>query len=346
MTRLLAPGPFFVVLLAVLGGCAPPPATRPVTPTPIYRVPPDTWALIDERIWANSDSAQDKATTFARNRMQRWMHLVRERTDKTFIHWYSDYWTQQWLSVRMTWYSLTESSGKEAAAERLAEYLQEQYYTQVLEPVAQEIDPARLIDQATSLYIGLMATGLRDIPREYGIPSPAFQQRLERITAIDQPPGASLDQLLYAERLSDVPAYSALITRLQSAEQVDIGPGQSGDRLHDLAKRSADKLVNGLAVRGGVSAAALAAGGLPGILISVGVTGWQAMEHEKVRPALESDLRTNLNTALEQVWRDLVEDPNGGVLGGVHSISAQIQRALQHAQGGNERNDRLLPSVF
>jgi hypothetical protein len=350
MSSSFALRPFLIALLVTVGACTPAPTVKPVAPAPSYSVPPEIWLMVDQRIWSASEAAQGKATTFARDRMQRWTRLVRERTEKEFVPWYADYWTQQWLSIRMGWYRLTESSGDDAAAERLAEYLQEQYYERVLQPVAQEIDPIQLTDQAATLYVGAMDADLRSVPRDYDIPPPAFRERLEQIPAIapdsTTQSGASLAQLLRADRLSDLPAYAALISHLQSAEQTGIASGQSRDRLYGISKRSADKLVNGLALRGGVSAAALAAGGLPGILISVGISGWQAMEHEKAKPALEAELRANLDQALDQTWRDLVEDPDRGVLAAVHAISAQIQAAVSASPFGQGPAQRQLPPLF
>ena len=142
---------------------------------------------------------------------------------------------------------------------------------------------------------------------------------------------ASLYQIVEAENPTDVPAYAALLARVQPDDE-GMGSGLSKNRFYPVARSSADKLVDQLAIRGGASVAGLAVGGAAGLLISVGVSAWQAMEHEKDRPALEADLRSNLSAALDGIWYYLTEDPQGGVTAPVNHMSSQIENGLLSAQ--------------
>jgi len=60
---------------------------------------------------------------YARGSMESWRGRVHKRTEADFIPWFTGYWTQQWLAIKVAWYVL--STGTEPAAKRLAIYLQE-----------------------------------------------------------------------------------------------------------------------------------------------------------------------------------------------------------------------------
>lgn len=67
---------------------------------------------------------------------------------------------------------------------------------------------------------------------------------------------------------------------------------------------------------------------LPSILISVGVSGWQAIEHEKEWPALKAHLRANLNAMLDRTWRQLMEDPVHGAIAPVNHMAVQVENGI------------------
>ncbi|MEA3274442.1 MAG: hypothetical protein U9Q81_03945 [Pseudomonadota bacterium] len=341
---------FAAAILATLGGCSSSPPKETVEAAPTYKVSPATWRMVDEHIWAASEAAGAVAEAFAKEAMHDWMRRVRERSEENFIPWYTSYSTQQWLALKVGWYKLNESEGTASPAEQLSEYLQEQYYAQVLEPAGTETtDPTMLMDQAASMYVQVLGTELRDFSASYNVPAEAFKRRLDRIPAIslsEAPEGkASLYRAISAHDLTRLPAYKALVRQIQTAQNGSRS-ALSKDSLHEVAGAAADKLVGKLAVRGGTSAAALAAGGLPGILIAVGVSGWQAIEHEKDKPAMEAQLRANLSSALDEMRRKLMEDPHRGVMGAVTHMKLQIENGLLSAQIESEQPDRRLPDVF
>ena len=64
------------------------------------------------------------------------------------------------------------------------------------------------------------------------------------------------------------------------------------------------------------------------MVISLGAAGFGAIAHETARPALEAQVRETLNSALDERWHSLMEDPATGVMAEVHHISAQIEGSL------------------
>ena len=101
-----------------------------------------------------------------------------------------------------------------------------------------------------------------------------------------------------------------------------------------------------MAIRGGARVAGLAVGGVAGILISVGVSGWQAMEHEKDKPELEAELRSNLSAALDGMLYYLTYDPHGGVTAPVNHMSSQIENGLLSAQMQTQQRSPGPADVF
>jgi hypothetical protein len=316
-------------VLLILGGCSSAPPVQqsaPVAPT-VY-IAPETWRMVDSDIWAASYLSKSEALTYAQSAVKYWMDQVRKRTESDFIPWYTSFGAQQWISIKVGWHGMDGPEGRAIAAERLAEYLQRQYYEQVLEPIAPKIDPHKIMERSTRLYVGSLNAGLRIIRDRHDLPDSTFRDRLKSIPAINlqgvSQPRASLNQIFQAGNPGDVPAYAALLAQVQP-DLYGMGSSLSSNQFYPVARSSADKLVDHLAVRGGASVAGLAVGGVAGILISIGVTGWQAMEHEKAKPALEADLRSNLDTALNGMQYYLINDPHGGVMAPVNHISWQIE---------------------
>ena len=324
-----------VALIVTLVGCATPEPTA--IQTPEIRVSESTWWAIDEDIDAAALAATGPARNCARGYMGSWVSLVRQRSESDFIPWYTSYWTQQWLAIKVGWYTLSGGEGEDLAKKRLTSYLQEQYLERVLDPVAEEINPEVVRENVLTLYIRLLGEQLQEIRRYYGVPQDQFDRRLEAISSIAQDPpaahSASLYQLVHAHPISSLPAYAALIARSREAAD-GAGPRPSGDSLLPVAEQAAETLVAKLALSGGAGVAAAAVGGVAGLAISLGAAGFGAIAHESERPAMEAQLREDLNSALDAMWHSLMDDPVTGVMAGVYRIQVQIGRSLieAHAQ--------------
>lgn len=139
--------------------------------------------------------------------------------------------------------------------------------------------------------------------------------------------GASLYQVLHADPIAKLPAYEDLIAQIrEDGGGAQIGPSDA--RISAVAKQASQNLEARLATSGGASATAAAVGGVAGMLISLGATGYGAIAHENERPRMEAQLRENLNAVLDGLWTHLMEDPATGVLAGVYHIAQQIEGNL------------------
>lgn len=310
--------------LLALAACAGHKAAEPLAP-----VTAATWAQVDRDIASASMAAADKAEDYARGAMENWMDLVYQRTDSDFIPWFSGYWTQQWLGLRVAWYKLGDSQ-KSPAVSRLSVYLQGQYQRRVLEPVARQVDPAAVMEAATRFYVQALAGQLDAIPERLGVPRAQLDQRLQAIPAIALGPpaarDASLYQLLQAKRLDQLPAYQALIARVHDASTrtgVDVESPDQG--VSAVARRTSEKLLGEVTVSGAVGAIAAAVGKAAGTVLSLGSAGLTALSRDRERPQLEAQLRKDLNDAFDQQWLALMGNSQSGVLAGVHYLSLQVE---------------------
>jgi len=318
-----------VALLLALAGCATT-DRAPEEPPPV-EIPESTWWRVDNDIGAASQAATGPARNYARSAMESWRDRVQARTETDFIPWFTGYWTQQWLAIKVAWYKLGAEEGSDPAVERLAAYLQEQYDERVLEPVAREVDPDAVRGEATLLYIQIVGERLPGIRRRHGVPQSRFDQRLRNIPAIALAPppahSASLYQIVNADPIERLPAYVALIAGFRKAAG-GAGAGPAEARISPVAKRASESMVARLGPAVGASAAAAVVGGVAGVAISLGAAGFGAIAHEKERPEIEAMLRESLNAALSDMWLGLMEDPASGVMAGVNHISGQIEGAL------------------
>jgi hypothetical protein len=309
---------FLVAVTLVLSGCA----SEPLVP-----VSASTWRQVDADIAAVSREAANQARKHALRDMQRWMELVYRQTDDEFIPWFSGYWTQQWLSMKVSWYKLSAGGDKDPTVARLALYLQEQYNERGLEPVAEEIDPGLILQRATSLYVRHLDIGLRPLGERHGVPLQQFEEHLQAIPAINLAPGASLYQLLQADPLERLPAYAALLDGIRAA------PGGAGDWSNDpgisvVAQRTSERLVDEMTTSGAASAVSAMVGRVAGASISLGVALFTVLAREEARPESEAQLRSNLRNSFHQEWQELMHSPERGVLAGVERLSGQIEGAL------------------
>lgn len=324
-TVVLAAYSLSAALLLALAGCT----GREGAPDPDQPlvVSERTWQWVDRDIGAASLTAKGPAENYARGSMEAWRSRVRQRSEEDFIPWYTSYWTQQWLSIKVAWYKLGDGEGDNAAVRRLAAYLQDQYHERVLAPVAEEIDPEAIRRQTTALYARLLGEQIPGIRLRYGVPARQFERRLKAIRAIAPAPSASLYELVHARPLDSLAAYAALLARIKQAGG-GVGAGPADATISPVAERTAEKLLARLAVSGGASAAAAALGGVAGMVLSLGATGIGAIAHAKERPELEAQLRQMLDAALDEMWHILIDDPSSSVLAGVHHISGEIAGSL------------------
>jgi hypothetical protein len=334
-TLLLTAHSLVVALLLSVLGCATPEPPPERAPAP--HVSASTWQQVDDDIAAASRVAWESAENFARGLMDGWMRRVRELGEEDFIPWYTGYWTQQWLSIKVAWYKMGDGGsdgdgdGNDASVRRLAAYLQEEYAERVLEPASEEIDPDVVTEQATNLYVKLLAEQLQGMPRRHGVPRAQFERRLKALSAIaaatPAAPDASLYDLVHSQPVGRLPAYASLLARLhEGRSRVVAGPVAA--RISPIAERAARKLIDQMAISGGASAAAAAVGGVAGMVLSLGAAGVGAIAHAQEKPALEAQLRATLDSAQTAMWRQLVDDPDTGVLAGIKHIADQIELGL------------------
>ena len=321
-----------IALTLVLCGCS---ATPPPQPTPDPVIPAQVWREVEQELIIDSQDARYSAQTYAREAMEQWVTQVELLTEQEFIPWYTSFFTQQWLALKMGWYTLDSPDGGEDSADRLARHLQQEFYQRVLEPIAPADRPFAIMQQCGSRYVEYMAAAINSLRTRYRLPAADFNQRLRHIPAITIRALPSVDvslyQLIQTRDLTRLPAYRALIAQFGPPGD-DTRPGLSDNRFHAVSKRSAEELVDELALRGGGSVTALAVGGLPGILVSIAVSGWQAIEHEEDRPALEAHLRANLDAMRREMWRHLMDDPHHGVMAPVNHMAARVQRGIADRQ--------------
>lgn len=322
------------LLLGMLTGCSSTSSIVPDQDASTTNISVATYRRIDQDIWDASALARADAEAYAQRSVQHWANKVWEQTKKDFIPWYVDYWTQQGLIIKYTWYQINESGETATATERLATHLKEQFSERVLKLVALETDPEKIADEATSIYIRVLANQIRVIPDRYQIPVAAFHGKLKVIPAIDlstrPPQNASLYQILTSDNLVAMPAYKMLVAGNYSPGN-GIESRSTRSKLDAVAKQATDKLAEKIALRGGGAAAAAIAGGGIGILISTGFTAWSIIEHEKDRPSLEAELSENLWSALNETSRILLEDRDQGVLAAVHHMSSHIENNVWSA---------------
>ncbi|SDU02183.1 hypothetical protein SAMN05216296_1310 [Pseudomonas pohangensis] len=312
-----------LTVLLLLGGCA----SRSPEPPPVV-VPQSTWEWVDWDIVAASQTAADGAQAYARSNMEQWKTLVRQRTEKEFIPWYSGYWTQQWLGMKVAWYQVREGGESEATAARLAGYLQEEYQDQVLDPVARQISPELIREQTTHFYVYHLGKQLQQIPERYAVPEEQFEQRLQEIPAISlgAPPArrASLYQLVNTVPLGKLPAYKALSGRINAAAD-NAAENASGKGISAVAQRAGEKLESELATRGAASSLSAVVGKAASLIISVGSAAYGVVAHQAGKAEMEAQLGTVLNQAFEEDWQALLDDREAGVLAGVYYLSAEIE---------------------
>lgn len=319
----------FFAITVVLVGCASP-RPLPVVMAPMV-ISQQTWQQVDREIVSASQAATAQVKLFARGSMEHWRTRVYQQTEEQFIPWFSSYWTQEWLSMKVSWYSLSAKGEQDASARRLAAYLLEEYQEQVLAPVAVEIDPDAILGQATDFYVQLLDQQLKVIAQRHSVPLARLNSRLQKIPAIALGPpsarDASLFQVISTEPLNTLPAYAALIDEIHKAGG-ERGIGSTDAGMAPVAKRASQRIEAEMAPRGAASAVAAVAGKLAGALISVGVVGVRAIIQAHDRPDSEALIRQTLGSSFDKAWLKLVQNPRTGVMAGTLHLAGQIEGNL------------------
>ena len=320
-----------------LGGCG----SRSRTPeTPPVVLSQAAWQQVDREIVMASRGATGSAGDYARRSMRVWREQVQARTESDFIPWFTGYWTQQWLTLKVAWYKMSKDSKNPIGDNRLALYLQEEYRERVLEPVAEQINPDLIRERATELYVQLLGQQLQAISQRYRAAPDQFALHLNRIPAIALGPPAARDasvhQVLAARPFVQLPAWRALDEQIRQIAASNASASDTG--LSSVASKASTRLEATLAPRGAASAVAAAVGKAAGLLISVASAGIGAMMHESDRPEMVEQLRVILNVALNEEWQNLMENHGSGVMAGVWSMAGQIEGNLR---GGAESLPRL-----
>lgn len=334
-----------VALILILVGCAAPERVREQVPPP--EISASTWEQIDRDIAAASASSLAEAERYASDAMDDWRVGIDRRTENDFIPWFTGYWTQQWLTLKLAWYRLNAGDEKDLPAVRLASYLQAQYRDRVLKAVAMKIDPDRVRSEATRRYIGQLARDVKGIPQRRGVPPDRFEERLKGIQAIavDALPGhnASLYQIVHTDPIA-LPAFTALDLQLRQGA-TGLGAGLSDARVSPMTKQAGEKLASRLTIGGGSAAAALLFGGVAGMMISVGAAGYDAMVHENQRPAMEAQLREELAAVTDEMWAGLMENRATGVMAGIYHVHDHINGSIDRMLALTPESDAVPQKV-
>lgn len=327
-----------VAVLLVLAGCAMP--ARAPAPAPPVIISQSTWQQVDRDIIAASRSATEQARIYSHGAMDYWRTRVYQLTEENFIPWFSSYWTQEWLSMKVSWYSLSAKGEQDASSKRLAAYLLEQYQKRVLAPVAVEIDPDQILGLATVFYVDILQEELQKISQRHGVPMAQLNGRIQKIPAIalGPPPArdATLYQVVHTQPLNTLPAYAALIDKIHKAGGSK-GVDSTDTAMAPVAKRASQRMEAEMAPRGAASAVSAAAGKLAGGLITLGVAGIRALIQASDRPDSEALIRSSLGNTFDKAWIKMVQNPTTGVMAGTLYMASQIE--------GNLAGSAEVPSV-
>lgn len=318
-----------VAVLVVLAGCATPP--RAPVEVPQVMIAPSTWQQVDREIIEASKSATEQTRIYARGAMEYWRTRVYQLTEENFIPWFSSYWTQEWLSMKVSWYTISAQGEQDATEKRLAAYLLEAYQEKVLAPVAVEIDPDAILSLASAFYVDILKEELQKISQRHGVPMAQLNGRIQKIPAIalGPPPvrDASLYQVVRSESLNSLPAYAALIDKIHKAGGAK-GVDSTDTAMAPVARRASQRIEAEMAPRGAASAVAAAAGKLAGGLITVGVAGIRALIQANDRPDSEALIRSSLGNTFDKAWAKLLQNPTSGVMAGTLYMAGQIEGSL------------------
>nr|WP_246238032.1 hypothetical protein [Pseudomonas akapageensis] len=318
-------------LMLVTAGCASKaPAPQPPPPPPVT-ISEATWQQADRDIVAASQATTNTVKDYTRRSMRVWKDRVYQLTESDFIPWFTGYWTQQWLTMKVAFYKANSGEGKVPPEKQLAVYLQEQYHQRVIDPVAKEVNPDLVMEQATKLYVQLLTRELRGIAQRYGLPPDQFGRRLSDILAIELAPppkhDASLYQVIRAEPLEQLPAYVVLINKIHKAA-ANTAVAAADASISTVAENASKKLEATLAPRGIAGAVSAAAGKVAGAMISIATAGVSVLMHRNEQPEMVDQLRVILNAALDKEWRNEMENPTTGVNAGVLYLSGKIEANL------------------
>lgn len=320
-----------VAITLVLAGCASPKPPAAVAIAPVV-ISQQTWQQVNQQILDASQRATAQVKLFARGSMEHWRTRVYQQTEEQFIPWFSSYWTQEWLSMKVSWYSLSAKGEDDASTKRLAAYLLEEYQQQVLAPVAVEIDPDAILSQSMDFYVQLMDQQLKVIAQRNGVPIAQLNGRMQKIPAIALGPpsarDASLFQVISTAPLHTLPAYAALIDEIHKAGG-ERGIASPDAGMAPVAKRASQRIEAEMAPRGAASAVAAVAGKLAGALISVGVAGVRAIIQANDRPDSEALIRQTLGTSFDKAWLKLVQNPTTGVMAGTLHLAGNVEGSLR-----------------
>lgn len=319
------------VLLLALAGCATRPLPSPTPPPPPSEIAEDIRQHLDRDIHAEALAARAIAASFARRQMERWRQLATDRAESHFIPWFSSYLTQQWLTAKVAWYSLNSGEGDTSPEDRLAAYMQEQYYERVLAPVDKEVAPSTLAEFATKRFTQELRLRLPALPSRHGISEAQFAERIKDIQAIalavPQTQNASLYDIVRTDPIDNLAAYTALLGSIREAG-IKQGIGLSKTRISPVARRISEKLMNRLAISGGASAASTLIGGVAGSVLSLGTSALGFIWHEAKRQDIEIALRETLDEAMDDMWKVLMDAPDSAVTAGVYHLFEQIEGSL------------------
>jgi len=260
---------------------------------------------------------------------------VRDKTDSEFIPWYTGYWAQQWIGLKAGWYEMNREEGEPTIADYLVKYIQERYYELVLQPAGVPLDPRLIAEHTAEQYVQMLSEQLQGIPKMYSVSPLSLQQKLELISLIKlhdtKPQGVSLSLLLERTNLTGVEAYDTLLAQAGvSSIQGNSAPDKAP--LQIVVEDTVARLVADLPLRAGGGAAALLAGETLGLFISAGVVAWSMNSYEQEKPEIESQLRSALDSGLDQMWERLMKEPKSGVLYPVNHMRRQIEASLFPAE--------------
>lgn len=319
-----------LALVVVLASCSHEPS-RTMSPIPQYNIPSEIWRSIDEQIIVASVDARHESEAYARIVMSEWLWRVRQTTEGVFIPWYSSYMTQQWLATKVAWYRLWYTGGGPTPEDRLVDYLQDEFYEQVLEPVSSFVDPRIVMIDVADSYLREFACRLDVLPHEYDIPVSVFERHLDSIPAIvvraDSLLIVSLYEALQVSDIARLPACKSLLSQTPAGEGVENQVPLS-NRLHVVARSAVTELADSLMLRSGTTAASSMVGGAWGVIIYASATIWDVTDHNNNKPEMERQLHENLDVALDAIWQGLVEDQKHGVMALVHHMATQVEAAL------------------
>lgn len=284
-----------------------------------YTIP---WEEVNKEINIAQLKAYTETEKYAVPMVDSYIAELKKRVDNLYIPYLKKWTTYYNLKLKSLIYWIAHKFGGEAPSEKIHKELQKQFEEMVLDPVLAQKRVEEIYQKVMNFYITSLLQEYEDVRKKFNIPQPVWREYTRNISSlvqmsIPQENGLGFRVIVIGTSAMTLPAVAPTIGKFVERAMIRV-----------LGEETAYRIMSSLPLT------TIGRGTLMTIGAGVAIIGLEMWDLHRWSENVDTVVREKLHTYLDEVGREILYNPETGILTNLNYTAYMMSTILRGNQTG------------